>query len=228
MKGKSSHQILKYVFVTVCVAELLALMFDATHFRHFTKPLLMPVLLVYFRQGTTGRLTPSFLWAAGALIFSFVGDSVLMYDQPMYFLLGLGAFAVAHLLYIQSFAKAVVPESPSPNALAKLLYAVPFLIVFGVLMSALWPHLGDLKLPVAGYALILIAMVLSAIYRNGRSDQQGVSQVIFGAILFLLSDALLALDRYYLPMENAGIWVMLTYLLAQWNIVNGLQKHYNR
>ncbi|MBU2913899.1 lysoplasmalogenase [Reichenbachiella agariperforans] len=226
MKNKG-QEIAKYVFVGVCIAELLTRIFDVPQLQHFTKPLLMPVLLVYFRQGTTGRLTPSFLWAAAALVFSFVGDSVLMYDQPIYFMIGLGAFAVAHVFYMVSFSGAVASGVAGPILLSKGLYAIPFLTVYGILMSALWPTLGTFKIPVAVYALILIGMALSAVYRNGRSGQQGVSQVIFGAILFLLSDSLLALNKFYMPMANAGIWVMSTYLLAQWNIINGLQKHYN-
>ncbi|UXP32282.1 lysoplasmalogenase [Reichenbachiella agarivorans] len=225
--NNQSEKITKYIFIGVCVAELLSRAFEWEAIHHVTKPLLMPVLLVYFRQGTTGRLTPSFLLAGLGLILSFIGDSMLLFEGELYFVLGLAAFAIAHIFYIVAFSKAVLPKTKSPSALSKMLYALPFLLLFGILMSALWPHVGELKIPVAVYAVIIIVMALSAVYRNGRAPQDSVNQVIFGAVLFLLSDSLLALDRFYMPMENAGVWIMSTYMLAQWNLINGLQKHYN-
>lgn len=220
-------QILKYVFIGVAVLELLTRMMGWEHYHHYTKPLLMPVLLIYLRQGTTGRLIPSFLFAAAALIFSFLGDSILMYEGETYFLLGLGGFALAHLMYMVAFSKAVDSNTSAPNWLARGLYAIPFLIVFAFLLSALWPNLGGMKIPVIAYALIIIGMNLSAVYRQNRSNMESIRQVIFGAVLFFLSDSLLALNKFYMPMANAGFWVMSTYILAQWNIINGLQKHYN-
>ncbi|MCV9385178.1 lysoplasmalogenase [Reichenbachiella ulvae] len=223
----NSKKITQYVFVGVVVVELLALMMGWEHVRHFSKPMLMPVLLFYLRQGTTGRLSPSFLFAAVALIFSFVGDSFLMYEGEMYFMIGLAAFAVAHIAYIVAFSNAVNENTQGPNPLAKVLYAIPFVFLFVFLLMAIWSNLGGLKIPVAVYAAILISMVLAAIYRHNRSNIDSVRGVIFGAILFLLSDSLLALNMFFEPMQNAGIWIMSTYILAQWNIINGLQKHYN-
>lgn len=223
----NSKKITQYVFVAVVLVELLALMMEWQNVRHFSKPLLMPILLFYLRQGTTGKLSPSFLLAAVALIFSFVGDSFLMYEGEMYFMIGLAAFAVAHIAYIFSFSKAVGDSTQGPSTLAKLLYAIPFVFLYVVLLVAIWPNLGGLKIPVAVYAAILISMVLAAIFRHNRSNIDSVRGVIFGAILFLLSDSLLALNMFFEPMQNAGVWVMSTYILAQWNIINGLQKHYN-
>jgi uncharacterized membrane protein YhhN len=73
----------------------------------------------------------------------------------------------------------------------------------------------------------MLAMVISAILRMDQTNTASFNQVFFGAVLFMLSDSLLALNKFLMPMENPGIFIMLTYLLAQWNIINGLLKHYN-
>jgi uncharacterized membrane protein YhhN len=221
---------LKYAFVAICVAELCAEFFDLKDLRHTLKPMLMPVLLVYLRKGTTGPLTLSFILAVFALVFSFVGDSVLMYadKDELYFMMGLGAFATAQVLYAVAFSKAVDMNSlPMPNV-QKVIYAVPFIFIGLALLWMLWPGIGALKIPVTIYAALIITMAVMAVYRNGRSSTESVNQVILGASFFILSDALLAINKFHTPMQNSGLFIMMTYMLAQWNIINGLQKHFNK
>ena len=230
MNDQKTANILKYIFIVLCITELAAEMMALEVLVQLTKPLLMPVLLVYMRKSTTGPISLSLLLAAAALIFSFVGDSVLMYASldEMYFLIGLGAFAVAQLFYVFSFSKAVNTNIPPLSNILKILYSTPFLIYSVVFISLIWDGIGALKIPVSIYTALIMSMALSAVYRQGRADRDGVNQVIFGAILFVLSDSLIAINKFYAPMENARFFIMLTYILAQWNIVNGLVKHYNK
>ncbi len=221
---------LKYAFVALCVLEIASEMMAWDGLIHLVKPLLMPVLLVYMRKSTTGPITPSLLLAAGALIFSFLGDSLLMYApvDELYFLLGLGAFAIAQLFYVFTFSKAVDTDSPAVSGTLKVLYSVPFVLYAVFFLLLIWEGIGALQIPVTIYTALIISMALAAVYRQGRAGREGVNQVIFGAILFVLSDSLIAINKFYAPMENARVFIMLTYVLAQWNIVNGLVKHYNR
>ena len=94
-------------------------------------------------------------------------------------------------------------------------------------MWNLIPEAGDLAYPLIAYGLLLLAMVIASILRMEQTNQPSFNQLFFGAILFLLSDSLLAMNKFLMPMENSGLFIMMTYLLAQWNIVNGLLKHYN-
>lgn len=190
----------------------------------------MPVLIVYLRKGTTGPITPSLLLAAVALIFSFFGDSFLMFTEKneLFFLLGLGSFAVAQVLYAISFSKAVDVDSNPLPGISQFLYAIPFAL-FGLgLLYMIWGGIGDLKIPVTVYATLIMTMAVFAVYRNTRSSQESINQVILGAVFFVLSDSLIAINKFYAPMENGHVFIMITYMLAQWNIVNGLQKHYNK
>ncbi|MEO9964451.1 MAG: lysoplasmalogenase [Reichenbachiella sp.] len=230
MNDNKTAQILKYVFVVITVVELASHAFGWKFLNEFTKPLLMPVLLVYLRKGMKVPVNLSFIFAVFALVFSWFGDVALMYvhKREWFFLLGLGAFAVAQSLYFFSFKHAKTSGGDDNfTPFQHVLNVFPFAVFAIGLLWTLWPSLGGLKLPVTVYASLIVTMALGAIYRNGRTSTESFNQVVFGAILFILSDSLIAINKFYAPMENASIWIMSTYILAQWNIINGLQKHYN-
>lgn len=226
---KNSSYLVKYIFIGVSVLELMAHAMEMPELNKYSKPLLMPVLLVYFRRELSTAPNLSFLIAAGALIFSWVGDVSLMYQHadPLYFLVGLSAFAVALVLYAFSFSRARYNNESAISIGRQVAYAVPFVLIGFGLMWKLVPAAGDLAYPLIVYALVMLVMVISAILRMEQTNQASFNQVFFGAILFLLSDSLLALNKFLMPMENSGLFIMLTYILAQWNIISGLLKHYN-
>ncbi|WP_422359325.1 lysoplasmalogenase [Reichenbachiella sp.] len=230
MKDEKTAQILKYVFIVIAVAELLSHAMEWSWLNQFTKPLLMPVLLVYFRKGMRVPVNLSFILAVFALLFSWFGDVALMYvgEADWFFLLGLGAFAVAQTLYFFSFKNAKTQGGGDNFAPIQHMFNVLPFAVFAIgLLYTLWPSLDGLKIPVTIYATLICTMALGAVYRNGRTNTESFNQVVFGAILFILSDSLIAINKFYAPMENASIWIMGTYILAQWNIINGLLKGYN-
>ncbi|MEU8620880.1 lysoplasmalogenase [Streptomyces sp. NPDC048623] len=188
------------------VAFLLAALVDlgsllaGVHAGHqVAKPLLMPLLAAY----AATRSAPKPLLAA--LLCGWAGDVFLMADADGAFLVGMGCFAAGHLCYLFLFGR----RRTSP--LLGLVYGV----VLGVTVTALWPGLPDgLRVPVAGYSLLLTAMAY-------RSSSLGVMTGIGGA-LFLLSDTLIATgiaDRPQLPAPD--FWVMLTYIAAQYLLTEG-------
>lgn len=230
MKDEKTAHILKYVFVVVAVAELCSHAFEWQFLNEFTKPLLMPILLVYLRKGMKVPVNLSFILAVFALVFSWFGDVALMYvyKEDWFFLLGLGAFAIAQTLYFFSFKHAKTHGTQANFAPIQHVFNVfPFALFAIGLLYTLWPFLDGLKIPVTVYATLICMMALGAVYRNGKTNTESFNQVVFGAILFILSDSLIAINKFYAPMENASVWIMGTYILAQWNIVNGLLKHYN-
>lgn len=226
---KDAQTAVKYIFIAVALGELTSHLFGWIDVHHITKPLLMPILLVYLRKSMKAPLNTSFMFAVGALLFSFGGDSLLMYDsKPIYFLLGLGSFAIAQTMYIFAFRKARHETDWRLPTVYRLAYATPFVIFVVVLLWMLLPEVGaDMQIPVTVYALLILSMAVSAVYRVNRTNQDSYNQVFMGAVLFVLSDTLLAINKFHTPMENSRIWVMSTYILAQWNIINGLLKHYN-
>ncbi|MFY0651834.1 MAG: lysoplasmalogenase [Cyclobacteriaceae bacterium] len=226
---QNDSAIVKYIFMAIALLELVAHFFDFQEMRHYTKPLIIPALMVYFKRSLKAELSLSFMLAFAALIFSWIGDVSLMYEhiKSLYFLIGLSSFAIALILYVFAFKKARYNDETVISIGSQIAYILPFLVLGGFILWKLVPASGDLAYPLIVYSIIMLGLVAASILRMDQTNQLSFNQVFFGAILFLLSDSLLAFNKFLMPMEQGNLFVMLTYILAQWNIINGLLKHYN-
>jgi sterol desaturase/sphingolipid hydroxylase (fatty acid hydroxylase superfamily)/uncharacterized membrane protein YhhN len=142
-----------------------------------------------------------------ALVASLAGDVALM--VPGGFLPGLVAFLLAHLAYVALFARGVGAMPSRGAAAAVALHGLAMLAV-------LWPHLpGGLRAPVAAYVAVISAMGAQALGRAlVRRDAASVATAA-GALLFVASDTVLALDRFVGPVPIAPFWILSTYFTAQ-------------
>jgi len=84
--------------------------------------------------------------------------------------------------------------------------------------------LGDLFIPVIIYMFVILMMLTTAFLREGTVPKNSYNLVFLGAIFFIISDSLLALNKFYSPLPLSGIWIMTTYSIAQSFIVLGLKK----
>lgn len=167
-------------------------------------PILWLMLLVARNAGTSQGLLLL------ALAFSACGDILLALPLADGFLLGLGAFLLAHLAYFSHFIRFRNWQPQKGFALAAVaLFAI-------LLLSQLLPKLDSMRLPVLVYMLVICAMACSAILAYRRNPW-----LVLGAASFLLSDALLAWGVFIKPLPLTDIGVMLTYYLAQLGLVNG-------
>jgi uncharacterized membrane protein YhhN len=82
-----------------------------------------------------------------------------------------------------------------------------------------------LKIPVFLYALVLLFMGVWAFKRRGGTNSPSFTLVATGAVLFVLSDSLIAVNRFFFALPAERILVMSIYLTAQYLIVQGLIKH---
>jgi len=85
-----------------------------------------------------------------------------------------------------------------------------------------------MKIPVLLYAILLTTMVLVSIFRDGKTTSQSFWLVFIGALLFMISDSLIAINKFINPLPWSGVQIMLTYLTAQALIVHGLIAHPKR
>lgn len=156
--------------------------------------------------------------------FSLLGDIFLMLPVDL-FLAGLGAFLLAHLCYMGAFFSAT-------DARTRLVSIVPF-AVFGVAnLIGLLPRLESaMRMPVIAYviALLLMAGFALARARSLRAREGAASTVAasarlaaIGAALFVISDTLLAWNRFGGGIPLASLWVLATYYLAQWHIARSV------
>src|SRR5690606_26683844 len=164
------------------------------------------------------------------IFFSFLGDSLLMYDHlsEVYFMAGLGAFLIAQLCYIIAYRQHRGDNTGTGGTnVQRVRVACPIVLPGTGLVFVLYSNLGVLLIPVLIYALVLVLMVLSALGRMGRTSSESFWMVFAGAVSFMTSDSLLAINKFLEPVGGGGFWIMLTYITAQLLIVNGLIKHAN-
>lgn len=140
-----------------------------------------------------------------ALTFCLIGD-VLLLDEE-FFLFGLGAFFVAHLFYILAFIS-------YRGLYLKFAPLLALAIVGSGFYAYIFNDLGELKIPVAVYIFCLIVMCWQAIGLYDRYRNRRFRFVMVGSVLFLISDAILAIDKFTFPFETAEAIVLATYWSA--------------
>ena len=216
------------LFALASVGEIISILLDLASLELFCKPSLMITLGLYYWASQKQRQEPIALSVVMAIVFSCVGDVFLMLQQsnPNYFMFGLGAFLFAHVFYIFSYQQHRSDETGNElQGLQKIRFALPIVLAGTGLVTILYNRLGDLKIPVLLYAGVLTYMVLVSLFRFGRTNAGSFAMVFSGAILFMMSDSLIAINKFLEPLSNARFWVMITYISAQYLIVDGLIKH---
>jgi uncharacterized membrane protein YhhN len=213
-----------YLFIVVCVGEILSEIIALPYLHQVCKPLIMTTLGVYYFYHAEFRSTVVWL----AIFFSLAGDILLMFEtgQPNFFILGLSAFLIAHVFYILAYRQHQDESAEnSLKGIQQIRFSFPIVLAGTGLIVVLYPSLGPLKIPVVVYALVLIVMVLNSVFRHGRTSSESFWLVLMGSILFMLSDSLLAINKFFKPVTAAGFWIMGTYIVAQFLIIAGLVKH---
>lgn len=209
------------IFWLCCMADILANTIKLPWLHLIAKPLLMPCLML-LAITQTGFLKDrkNQLLLAG-LFFGWLGDVLLMFDYraPVFFILGLVGFLCGHVLYIFYFKGADTPFVPARKT--NLFFTMPVAIYSAGLLYLLFPSLGALKIPVTIYAFVLSAMLCMALWLRGKINEKAATFFITGAIFFVVSDSVLAINKFYHSFYSAGFIIMSTYCLAQYLIVLG-------
>lgn len=213
------------VYFFVLAIELFANLTGNAPLQYFSKPLLMPILLVYYAFGTRRRSPNLKCPVIFALAFSWLGDVLLLVDKrtESLFLYGLVAFLVAHLFYIFYFLRIRRANKPSQNPPALVFFGVA--IYTSALFAILAPYIGSLMIPVAVYALVISAMLAASAAAFDFEKQPFGKISVAGTLLFVVSDSILAVNRFAAPFEYAPVFVMLTYGAAQFLITEGSARN---
>jgi uncharacterized membrane protein YhhN len=209
-----------FIYSLIGALNILSATIEQTMLRTVTKPLLMPMLMLYVFSQTHILIRNKLIFI---LIFAWLGDLFLLIpgNSPLYFQLGLGSFLVMQIAYIRLFSSQSsagyfdLRQWFSLPIIPVLIYVIGFLAFLLPLISA------ALYIPVSLYALALGAMLYSAFLRKKDSSYY---LIFIGAIFFVISDSLLALAKFYFSFSGNSIYVMLTYILAQLLLILGLCK----
>ncbi|RXJ45829.1 lysoplasmalogenase [Gelidibacter gilvus] len=209
------------LFMLLLIAELICGSVESlSTWHYFTKPSLLTALIIYFYVQSKELTSKTKVMTLAALVFSLMGDVLLMFvDQSQnFFMFGLVSFFLAHVFYIVIFWKRRHTKTNSAGL-------ITILVVYAIgLFYLLRNSLGDLLIPVIFYIIIILIIVITAFLRQEKVSKISFILVFLGAILFVISDSILALNKFYMPLRFSSISIMLTYALAQYFIVLGLLK----
>lgn len=208
--------ILTFIFLIIAVTDILAIKQGKIKVRYFSKPLLMPLLAVLYA-----------LYAADvnciiitALLLCFLGDVFLLKpDKKLCFMGGLVSFLAGHVFYVIVFLKSAdyLRDVPGWFYAVLVLYAASGLVI----LNKLKPFLGQMKIPVLVYFLVIMTMSFTSLARVYSAGGPEFWLPFAGSLFFMLSDSVLAFQVFKSESTAGGIAVMSTYILAQVLIVSG-------
>jgi len=203
-----------FIFFAISLMDILFTNRGFKKGRIFTKPLIIPSLLLYYSLNSTTLN----LFIILALILSTMGDVFLLFRRSkMFLILGLIAFLLAHIFYTVLFLSTVT-FSLIPNLF--YLIIIPY-IVFGVVVfKNLKLKEKSIKVGVFLYILVIISMSFSSLLRFYSVPFMTFILPFSGSILFIISDSMLSM-RYFGEKRIRGEFVTVTYVLAQFLIVSG-------
>jgi len=154
------------------------------------------------------------------LALSWLGDVALLWPQG--FLAGLVAFLLAHLAYLWTFTRRA-------GFAAWPVVFVGYFAVAGGIAAWIWPGVpGPMRVPVLLYVGCLASMAAQAAVQwrvlraAGDAAAAGALLAAIGGALFVVSDALLAINRFRSPLPAASLWILASYWAAQWLIASSM------
>lgn len=212
---------MKWIGIAYAITVLLDLIFIYTQQNNliwFVKPLLMPLLMlgVYIQR----KLIKFWPLLFSALFLSWAGDVFLLANG--WFIPGLVSFLLAHVCYIIYFSKL---NSKQKGLLQfEPLIGIPVVVYIIIFLWLLYPFLDTMKIPVTVYAITIGLMLLMSIHTRRKINDDASTLFFNGALQFVLSDSILAVNLFAFPSVILSLCVMITYSTAQYLIVKGSMK----
>ncbi|WP_286743550.1 lysoplasmalogenase [Roseivirga sp. UBA1976] len=208
-------------FFLLSVFHLAALLADWTLVGQITKPLLIPSLFLYFVRTTPKSPLNGYIKAA--LVFSFLGDTLLIFsgNNAWFFLAGLLSFLLAHVVYllVNMSAVTVLEKGFKPQW-----QDIPFMLYGLAMFSVVKPGLGNMYAPALLYTVIICLMAITARKRWKRTGSDSFWLIMAGALFFVLSDSILAYNRFVAQASWGTPAIMATYLTAQFLLIEGYRE----
>lgn len=210
---------IQYLFWTIFAAQLFSILAGYEWLRITTKPMICLSLIAIISRTGGEQVSYSRNLLRG-LVFCCLGDIFLMIEgKDIFFISGLAAFLIGHVFYIFQFNR-MLKWKDNQQLLA---FSGTGIMIYGLLMfNRLYPHIGELLVPVILYILVISIMLFFSVARKRSVSQRSFYLCLSGAVLFVISDSVLAVNQFDGPVYYGHFWVMLTYMLAQYCISKGI------
>ena len=210
------------LFWAVALVHLFCIYMNWPQQRVYSKFILVPILMWYLFKSPESDKPLKGMWRAYlGLFFSWVGDVLLIGEGPNFFLTGMIAFITAHVYYSLFFIQTVPVKKETAAVFYKTLIGLS--VVCGVLFLLLRSALGAYQVPILLYMLFISLMASLAVHTTSNPAYKNFALQTFvpGAFLFVISDALLATNKFYAHLPVFDLGVMLTYSGAQYFLTKG-------
>ena len=211
-------KVLFFVFIGVSVLDIIGIIFKIPILIQVFKPLILLSLLILYTVSVL-KLNKLYVFA---LIFSFLGDVFLMFSGELYFIIGLVSFLIAHLLFI----KIVINQIQKQPISKVIISIIPFFVLFLGLILFLKNFLDDLLIPVIIYGLTICTFGTVSLINYLSTKSKKSLLMLVGAIVFISSDSVLAINKFYNSSHLLEIIIMITYVLAQYLIFRSMVYEY--
>jgi len=207
----------------------LTVLFFGWHTAHmFIKPLFMPVLMLMLHQLAFNKNESFYRLMQFGLLFSWFGDIALMIDRssvPL-FIAGLSFFLIAHVGYTLAFVGTI----RSSNNSTKLLNAAIIVAIFTVFSITFFNQLNteilaDMFVPVLAYTGVICTMGTAAALRQGHTESANYRIILSGAVIFILSDCVIAWNKFVVDFPYDDVLNMNLYLTGQFLLAFGTIKY---
>jgi uncharacterized membrane protein YhhN len=209
-----------FVFLIVSILDIIGIIFKIDSLTFIFKPFILLALLFLYSQSVEFRNK----WYAMALIFCFFGDVFLLYSGENVFKFGLGFFLIAHLIFITIVAKRIEKIS----FLNGFISIISFSIVLFLLLFLLKDSLNDLFIPVLIYGVVICTFGVVSLLDFLNTKSKKSLLMFLGAIVFIVSDAILAINKFYNAALALQVAVMVTYISAQYLIYTAMVLDENK
>ena len=203
------------IYALVLLADTLCLVFNNDKGHFWFKILLMPILFVGLINAKKQFDEKNWRIILAGLILAWAGDVLLLFaaTQELFFIIGLVCFLITHAAYIRYFycyngGKTMWLLKHPVITLLVVFYS---LLLYGFLL----PSLGNLKIPVGFYTAVISLMLLQALASQKFLPPQVYQSFVVGALVFVISDSLLAWSKFHARFTGDGALIMLTYGIAQ-------------
>lgn len=210
-----------YIFLTILGIHILTTSITDTDWvLYITKPAIVLSLFVYFcYDGFAALKTFQKVFLIG-LLFSLIKDILLI--EKSLFIYGLAFSFMAQIAYSLTFYMSVADKKGWLSKKPLLLLVI--LIYPAGLLFFLWPYLQDSLMPVMTYTFVLTVMFALAINRFKNVSNQNFLLVISGAFFFILSDSILAIQKFIQDYFLGSLFIMLTYGISQYLLTVGIKR----
>ena len=204
------------------LAEAVAVQRNIKKLEFFAKPAVMIFLWIWLYESTA--LQGVTFWFGIGIFMSLLGDMALLSSSDRMFLLGLVAFLLTHVFYLIGFKDELLNFTAWSTVLILFIYVNSVRLLRRIASAMQANGKGALSIPVIVYGLVISLMLYAAMATmyDPAWKTSAALLVTVGAILFWISDLVLAWNKFVSPLKRGRILNILSYHLGQIGLIAGV------